>query len=267
MNRFREYIGVVQARTGSSRLPGKMLMNVCGETIISIMLKRMKYSKKVSRWILATTNIPGDIELVEIAKALKIPYFCGSENDLLDRMYQCATEYGIECMVRVGGDNPLLDPRIIDQTLESFDNGHIEYDYFSNHHPPTFPDGQEVEIIPYKSLRISWEESVLPYEREHGTPFLWDHPDRFSIGNYEYAGSSLYRTNRWTLDYPEDFEMISAVFESLYSRKPDFGMEDVLTLLKEKPQIALMNRIHQGKTWHLAEEGKLATISQYKVNP
>lgn len=266
MEQKAEYVGVLQARMESSRLPGKLLMEVCGEPIIQIMLKRMKYARGVSNWVLATTDNEQDHKLVEIAKAMDLLYFRGSEDDVLDRLYQCAKNFDIKYMVRIGADNPLLDYRVVDDTIKKFMESGESFDYFSNHHPPTFPDGQEVEIIPFRSLEIEWKEASRPHEREHATPFLWDQPERFKIGNYEYPGKNLYLDFRWTLDYEEDFNMIKAVLEELYPIKPDFSMEDVLELLEIRPDIAAINSIHHGKTWHLNEKDNLSTIEQYPQN-
>ena len=95
-------------------------------------------------------------------------------------------------IVRVGGDNPLLDPRVIDETIAAYERDPKGWDYFSNHHPPTFPDGQEVEILPFAALQMTWEKAKQPYEREHGTPFLWDQPRIFRVGNYSRPGENLY---------------------------------------------------------------------------
>lgn len=257
------FVGVLQARMGSTRLPGKMLLEVCGKPIIKIMLERMRLSKKIYRWVLATSDKPQDLKLAEIAKDVGFEHFCGNEYDLVDRLYHCAKEFDIKYIVRVCGDNPLLDPRIVDDTIKNFIVKRGNFDYFSNHHPPTFPDGQEVEIIPFRSIAIVWKEAKQPHEREHGTPYLWDQPERFKLGNYQYSGKNLYLDFRWTLDYPEDYEMIKAVFEELYPLKQDFGMDDILKLLQNRPDIADLNKIHRGKTWHLFEQGRLSTIEQY----
>jgi spore coat polysaccharide biosynthesis protein SpsF len=167
-------------------------------------------------------------------------------------------------MVRLCADNPLIDPRVVDQTVQRFLEAPHQVDYYSNHHPPTFPDGQEVEILPFRALEIAWKEAKEPHEREHGTPFLWDQPERFRLGNYECPEGNLYHTYRWTLDYEEDYLLIKCVFEELYPQKEDFSMRDVMELLRQRPDIEGLNARHKGVTWHHYAKDVLSTYDQYR---
>lgn len=255
--------GVLQARMRSTRLPGKILKEVCGKPLITLMLERLKFSETVPRWLLATSDSPENDVLENVAAAAGVKLFRGSESDVLDRLYQCAKAFQINYMVRLCADNPLIDPRVVDHTMQGFLKIADEVDYFSNHHPPTFPDGQEVEIIPFTSLEISWQEARQAHEREHGTPFLWDQPTRFRLGNYECPEGNLYHSYRWTLDYEEDYLMIKRVFEELYPKKKDFSMGDVMTLMRAKPDIEALNAMHKGVTWHHHSKNLLRTYDQY----
>ena len=258
-----EFTGALQVRMGSERFPGKAIMEVCGKPITQVMLERIKKTKNISSWILATTVNKEDDVLAKIAFAVGVKCFRGSAEDTLDRMYQCARKYNMKYVVRVGGDNPLLDPKVIDTTVQEFVTCNKKFDFYSNHHPPTFPGGQEVEIIPFSSLDISHKEAKQSHEREHGTPFLWDQPERFKIGNFVCRKGNLYFDNRWTLDFKEDYIMIKTVFEQLYPPNPNFGMDDILDLKKRRPDIFKINHMHHGKTWHLGKKDKIRNIKQY----
>lgn len=258
------YSGIIQARVGSSRLPGKMLLRIGEETILEFLLGRLKLAQRVDEWVVATGVRPEEDEIEALAASLGFKAFRGSQHDLLDRMYRCAEHFGMDTVVRVGGDNPLLDPRIIDETIEASEHDSKGWDYFSNHHPPSFPDGQEVEIIPLQSLKIAWQEAREPHEREHGTPFLWDRPDRFRIGNYARPGEVLYTKYRWTLDYVEDYELIRRIVESFGGRN-DFSQEEIIDYLGRNPDVFQINAKRHGETWHIRERDKLRTIGQYSA--
>src|SRR5262249_14790677 len=141
-------IGILQARLASTRLAKKMLLPLGSATVIEYVLERLKRSRAVPMWVLATSTAPEDDVLAALAEARSIPVFRGSASDVLDRLYQCAQRFDASVVVRAGGDNPLLDPAIVDMTVDAFFESPDRWDYFSNHHPPTFPDGQEIEIVP-----------------------------------------------------------------------------------------------------------------------
>lgn len=258
-----KYQGILQARLNSSRLPGKMLMRFGEETVLEFVIKRLRHCRLVQHWVLATTDTSADDELVDVAVKLNMPVYRGSQDDVLDRLYQCARQFGMEHIVRVGGDNPLIDPRIIDETIESYEKDKRGWDYFSNHHPPTFPDGQEVEIMPFRSLEKAWMEAKLPHEREHGTPFLWDQPNLFRVGNYSRPGENLYYKHRWTLDYQEDLDLLHEIVKAFPGRH-DFSQEEICDLLERKPEVYAINLTRHGETWHAKERDRLQTVGQYR---
>ncbi len=257
------YFGIVQARASSHRLPEKMLLGFGEETVLEFLLKRLQHSAYVRQWVVATSTSEDDDQICEIAEKMGVRTFRGSLADVLDRLYQCARAFDVEHIVRVGGDNPLLDPRIIDETIEAYERDTKGWDYFSNHHPPSFPDGQEVEIFTFASLQTSWEKAKQPYEREHGTPFLWDQPDVFRVGNYSRPGENLYYKHRWTLDYQEDYDLLSAIV-SAFSGAYDFSQEQIVEFLDQHPEIYAINLSRHGQTWHANEKDHLRTAEQYR---
>src|SRR5262249_1417313 len=137
------------------------------------------------------------------------------------------------------------------------------YDYVSNLHPATYPDGNDVEVIPFDILAHAWLEASYPYEREHTTPYIWDQPDRFRIGNVAWeTGLDYSMAERWTIDYPEDYQLIKTVYDHLYSESSIFSIADVLDLLDRQPAIRDLNRRYLGVNWYRHNLGQLQTVSE-----
>ena len=255
----------MQARLGSTRLPGKVLLDLAGEPLIVRMVERIACIKTSARIVVATTTEDLDDRLVEICRAASIPVFRGHPTDLLDRHYQAALEYGAEAVAKVPSDCPLIDAGIIDQVLARFALG--DSDYVSNLHPASYPDGNDVEVMTKAVLEVAWREARLPMEREHTTPYLWERPERFRIANvlWEPEPDGIQRdysiSHRWTLDYTEDYEFIRRVYTELYPVDQAFGLYDILDLLKRKPELQAINARYAGVNWYRHHLGELKTIS------
>jgi spore coat polysaccharide biosynthesis protein SpsF (cytidylyltransferase family) len=230
-------LAILQARISSSRLPGKVLLPVLGEPMLFRQIERIRRAGRIDHLVVATSTDRSDDALVEACTARKIPCARGSLDDVLDRFVQCALPYQPDIVVRLTGDCPLADPRLIDAMLQAFAVG--DYDYLSNASPPSFPDGLDVEVMRFSSLVVAYREAKLPSEREHVTPFFRAHPERFRLGNYtsEVDRSGL----RWTVDEAQDMEFVRSVYELLYPAKPDFSTEDILELLESHPQLQSLN--------------------------
>lgn len=230
-------LGVVQARVSSTRLPGKVLQPILGEPMLARQLERVCRAERIDALVVGTSADASDGPLEELCAALGVDCFRGSLEDVLDRFHAVAVRYGAEHIVRLTSDCPLADPAVVDAVVEL----HVEggYDYTSNVTPPTFPDGLDVEVISAEALAVTWGEATLPSEREHVTPFVRKHPERFRLGNLVNAEdlSGL----RWTVDEPEDLEFVRRVYEALYPRDPAFEMRDVLELLGLHPELQLIN--------------------------
>lgn len=249
----------VQTRTGSTRFPGKVLKEVLERPILLHQIERIKRAKLPNDVVVITTTKPSDDAIAELCTRNSVPCFRGSENDLLDRHFKAAQQFAADFVVKIPSDCPLSDPAIIDEVLGLWKNNADAYEYVSNYHPPTFPDGLDVEGCPMPILELAWHEAKKKHEREHTFPFIWDNPQRFRIGNVENPRGNMFMTHRWTLDYPEDWEFISRVYTEL-QHTPEFGMDDVLDLLARKPALAEINEKYNGVNWYRTVEGELETV-------
>jgi len=242
---------VIQARRGSTRLPDKVMMPVLGEPILLKMIERVKRSKLYGQICVATTQKAKDDVIADLCKTNNIDYYRGNSTDLLDRHYQAAVLFGADAIVKIPSDCPLIDPEIIDEVLQYYISRSAEYDFVSNLHPASWPDGNDVEVMSFKTLEKAWKEAKRELEREHTTPYIWENKDEFRIGSVFWETGLDYSTShRWTLDYQEDFEFIKKVYEELYPQKHDFTLSEILNLLQQKPEIAEINKTYAGEYWY-----------------
>jgi spore coat polysaccharide biosynthesis protein SpsF (cytidylyltransferase family) len=229
---------IIQARMSSTRLPGKTLTEIAGEPVLAHLVRRAKLIPRLERVIIATTTNTADAAILQFAEERELPVFVGSENDVLDRFYQTARKFEVSTIVRVTPDCPLMDPHVAGTVLAEYLRLQPEADYVSNVHPPTYPDGLDTEVFSFDALARAWSEAEKPSEREHVTPYMRNHPELFRLVNVQHDQdlSSL----RWTVDEPADLEFARAVYSHFAS--PSFGMEDVLRLLRQHPELAELNR-------------------------
>ncbi len=258
-------VTIVQARTNSSRLKGKVLLPLLGKPLLVRMIERLKESKYIGKIVVATTTEPEDKVISQICEAINIEYFEGHSTDLLDRHYNAALKFMPDAVVKIPSDCPLIDPQIIDKTILYYLNNFNKYDFVSNLHPPTYPDGNDVEIFSFKVLERAFKEAKKSYEREHTTPYIWDNPDKFKIGNVTWeTGWDYSKTYRWTIDYIEDYNLIKKIFEELYPINKNFSVFDIVNLLKEKPYLRQLNRKYLGLYWYENHINELTNINFYK---
>lgn len=231
-------IAILQARTSSRRLPGKVLKPLLGVPMILRELERIQQSRGIDRVVLATSTDPSDDGLTTAVQAFGVEVFRGSLSDPLDRYYRCASQYSADHVVRLTGDCPLLDGRVIDAVIEEHLRGH--HDYTSNTLTLTYPDGLDTEVMKFSALKKAWQEAKMTSEREHVTPYVLKHPEIFQLGGVTNVAD--YSAMRWTVDEPEDYRFVVQVYEALYPLKAAFTMEDVIELIKKRPELAQINQ-------------------------
>ena len=254
-------VTIMQVRMTSSRLPGKVLMPLLGEPVFIRQLERMQGSKLIGKIIVATTTQIEDDPIEKICLEKGIDCFRGHPTDLLDRHYQAAKLYGADVVLKIPSDCPLIDPRIIDRTIGYYLDNRDQFDFVSNLHPATFPDGNDVEIMPFEMLERACKDAKLELEREHTTPYFWERPEIFRIGNIAMEdGSDLSLIHRWTIDYKEDYDFIKKVYEELYPKNPLFSLEEILELLKKHPEIYQINSELAGVNWYRNHLDELKTV-------
>ena len=253
---------VVQARRGSTRLPDKVLLPLAGKPLLSRMIERVKAAKTPLEVVVATTTENPDQAIRNLCRDMDVECFRGHPLDLLDRHYGAARDFGADVVVKIPSDCPLIDPAVIDRVLQSYRDAPDRFDYVSNLHPPSYPDGNDVEVMPFHVLETAWHEAKDPQEREHTTPFIWRNPDRFRIGNVVWeTGKDYSSTHRWTINYPEDYAFISRVYEELWSAsQPVFTMEQILDLLESRPDIHALNSMYAGEFWYTRADRKSAGV-------
>ncbi len=230
---------IVQARMGSSRLPGKTLADVAGRPMLARLVERARRIDGVQAVIIATTDQPADDAIVAFAAQAGLSVHRGSETDVLDRVHGAAARFGVSVIVRVTPDCPILDPVIAGRVLARFRAAGGALDYVSNTQPPTFPDGQDTEVFSFAALATAWREARLASEREHVTPFIWKQPQRFRVANVTHAENLSHL--RWTVDEPADLEFVRAIYRRLGAEQP-FGMPEVLELLAREPALFDLKR-------------------------
>jgi len=258
-------VAIVQARMTSERLPGKVLMNILGKPVLWHVVTRLNGSELIEKVVVATTTNETDIPIIRFCDEMGIGVYAGSEENVLDRYYKAASHFSATVIVRITADCPLIDPKIVDRVIQYYLENKDKFDYVSTNHPTTFPDGLDTEVFSFEVLEKAWKNAKKQYEREHVTPYIWDQPEKFRIGNVE-NDEDLSATERWTLDYEEDLEFIRAIYANLYKEGKIFGMEDVLKLLKKKPELRDINKKYLGFNWYALQKhlDELRTVDRSK---
>jgi spore coat polysaccharide biosynthesis protein SpsF len=230
-------LGVLQARTSSSRLPRKVMLPMAGAPMLARQIERLLRANRLDKLVLATSDRVEDDCVAKLADAAGIDSYRGSLNDVLDRYYKAAAPHTPSHVVRVTGDCPLADWEVIDRTIAfAVEGGH---DYASNTLKPTWPDGLDVEVVTFAALESAWREAASPVEREHVMPFITSRPERFRLGSVENRRDLS--GMRWTVDEPRDYEFVCRVYDALHPRNPAFTTDDVLALLQSQPELGMLN--------------------------
>lgn len=226
------------------------------------MFERVAASKMCGTIVIATTTDKSDDVIENLCNKFNLICYRGHPTDLLDRHYQAALKYNADAVVKIPSDCPLIDKSVIDKVLNYYMENLNYFDYVSNLHPPTYPDGNDVEIMSFKALSDAWENANRELEREHTTPYFWENPDKFRIGNVIWeTGLDYSMSHRFTIDYEKDYNFIKQVYDELYSVNPIFTLNDILDLLDRKPEIKKINEEYCGVNWYRNHLDELKTIT------
>lgn len=233
-DKFRPKIAIiVQARMGSTRLPGKSMRSILGRPLLSFVIERLQRCENYDQLIVGTSNKPLDKQIVDFCRREHIDCYIGDEADVLDRYFEAAQEVDADVVVRVTGDCPLIDPAIVDEVIDCYLEHFPKYDYVSNVVERTYPRGMDVEVFSMKCLEAMKRYAVTPDEKEHVTLYILHHKDRFST--HSLVSKQDLSEHRWTVDTEEDFQLIKNIIEALYPVNSRFGMKDILQVLNDHP--------------------------------
>jgi spore coat polysaccharide biosynthesis protein SpsF len=241
-------VAIIQARMGSSRLPGKVLKDIGGEPMLFRVVARTRHAQTIGRVVVATTTDPSDDPVFNFCRRQGFPVFRGDPFDVLDRYYQAATSFGADTVVRLTADCPLIDPAEIDRTVRAFQAAKI--DFAANRLPPpwkrTTPIGMDTEVVTMAALARAWREADAKYAREHVMPYLYEEPGRFKtlLVDHDPDWGEL----RLTVDTPEDLELVRRIY-ALFGNGSDFSMADIVDLLAAHPELSEINATIQHKSF------------------
>jgi spore coat polysaccharide biosynthesis protein SpsF len=248
-------VAIIEARMGSTRLPGKVMMDLGGEPMLSRMIDRVRRCRNLDDVLVATTTSPGDDPIVDMAVAKGVGYCRGSEEDVLGRVLDTADRYGVDVIVELTADCPLIDPRIIDETVAAFHDRQPDFCWNPNH-----PVGMSTRVFRRGGLSLVGMLTDDPTDREHVSCYFWTHPGEFEIVTVQ-ADPIHQDEIELTVDTQDDLDLIRMIFSELYSRSPHFGLPEILLLLHQHPELREINR-HVRRTPTPREKGPVdeATI-------
>ena len=232
-------VSTIEARIGSTRLPEKTRKEIVGKPMLELLIERLKRARKIDEIVVATTTEPEDKVITELAERVGVKWFRGSSEDVLDRVLQAAKAYKADIIVEMTGDNPLLDPELVDEAISLYLKGN--YDYVSNAIKETYPDGLNVQVFSVKVLDEVARITNDPADRENVSLYIYEHPEKYWLYNMGAPPEYHHPEYRWTVDTEEDFRFVKAIYENLYYKKPDFSLADIMQLLKEKPELLKIN--------------------------
>ena len=233
-------IAIVQARMNSSRLPGKVLLDIEGQTMLARVVQRVRRSRLVDEVVVATTVKPADDAVAEAAESLGVRATRGSEEDVLGRFHDAAESLDAGVIVRICADSPFVDPDVCDQAIASYRSAEPPVDYASNKLQPSFPLGLDVEVFSRGALDRAWREATESFQRSHVTVYMYDNPAAFRLAP---VTTDIDRHAwRWTVDTPEDLEFARRVYARLGGGN-DFSWLDVACLIEREPELADINSL------------------------
>ncbi|MBI4383902.1 MAG: glycosyltransferase family protein [Nitrospinae bacterium] len=230
---------IIQARMASTRLPGKVLLPACGKPMLELLVERMRKCRALDGVWMATTANPADQAIADLCESLGVPCHRGSENNVLQRVLECAVASKTDIIVELTGDNPLLDPVLVDRMVDIYKQNN--YDFVSNILKPGYPHGMIAQVFSANLLQKVNAAADDPLDQEHVTRYIHRNPARFSLFSLEPAADQIRPNWRLTLDTPEDYKLIKIIFENLYPGQPAFSFDDILGFLDARPELVKIN--------------------------
>lgn len=233
-----KYLALIQARCGSTRLPNKILKDLCGKPSLQRMIERVKRSRLIDEVMVVTSIAKENLKVVELCAKMGVRVFVGSEEDVLDRYYQAARLINPEYIIRLTADCPCFDPELLDEALLQLEDSTDYMGMLSE----TFADGLDIQIISFPALEKSWEKANHSFEREHVTQYVIRRPDEFRLQDF-VSPIGYFGNQRWTVDEPEDYEVVKKIYEHfIYEvENEEFGYQDILEYMNGHPEIAAIN--------------------------
>ena len=232
-------VAIIQAHMGSSRLPGKVLMDLAGQTMLERVVRRAQRCREVDDVVVATSTLAADYAIEAACRGMGVPVFRGSETDVLDRFMHAARAYNADIIVRITSDCPLIDPQLSDHIIRCFNRADPPVDYASNKIPQSYPRGLDTEAFTFKALQRAWQRATERYERLHVTIYIYEHPEEFKLLS---VTSGVNRADwRWTVDTQEDLDFVRQVYAML-GPSGNFTWHDVIALLDRDPTLREINR-------------------------
>jgi spore coat polysaccharide biosynthesis protein SpsF len=229
-------VAIIQARMGSTRLPGKVLMDLGGKTVLARVVDRLRRATRVKEIVVATTDSAADEAIVQECHQIEVLTFRGSEFDVLDRYHEAARVFAARAVVRITSDCPVIDPELVDETVRMFHDQRA--DYASNSLMPSYPRGLDTEVFTTIALERAWRESREPYQREHVTPYFYEHPELFNL--ISLRSRMDYSRYRWTLDTAADLTLLRKIYARFGSQN-DFDWRQAVRLMEREPELAELN--------------------------
>ncbi len=247
-------VAIVQARMGSTRLPGKVMREVLGKPLLWHLINRLRKSQFIDKIVIATTDKETNKPILKLIEELGVDGFAGSEDDVLDRYYQAAKKYNAEVVVRITADCPLIDPEVTDKIIEHYLKNRDKLDYV--HTGESFPDGLDTEVFSFTALETVWREARWLSEREHVTPYI-KKSGIFRTATVEYEDDLSQM--RWVVDDEKDFQLVTEIYQNLYKEGEIFHLKDILDFLGKRPELLELNK----RT--VRNEGYLKSLAKDKI--
>ena len=248
-------LAIIQARMASSRLPGKVLLDIAGQPMLVRVVERVRKAETVDEVVVATTDDSSDDLVEALCKARGYPCSRGSIHDVLDRYYQAARQFRGDVIVRITADCPLIDPGVIDKVVSAFlgeelaSGQPLAWDFAANRLPPpwkrTYPIGLDTEVCTFRALERAWREAGEPHQREHVMPYLYEQEGRFRVLVVDHDPD--YGAMRWTVDTAEDLELVRQIY-TYFEGRDNFTWHAILDLIQHHPELAMINTDVQHRT-------------------